>query len=102
MIYILSIIFILLISLFIGNILSKIGKKNDELGIIILRNALSKSMLLTIGLMILSLTAELIGVLFNISFLISYNQLWSILIVSLISILVNLKIESKKYFSDEE
>ena len=102
MVYLLSVISIITTALLIGATLSKIGKKKDELGKMILKNALSKSMLLTLGLIIISLIADLIGNLLNISFLTSYNQLWSILVVILIIIFINLKVESRKYFEDEK
>lgn len=78
----------------------KLGKK-DELGKMILKHAFSKLMLLTFGLTIISLIADLIVNLLNISFLTSYHSLWSILVVILIIIFINLKVENRKHFEDE-
>ncbi|OQO70168.1 hypothetical protein BH747_08385 [Enterococcus villorum] len=96
-ILILMISSVIILSLFIALVLSSISKRKDELGRVILERALSRSMLLTLGILFLSTVVQLLGSLLNSQFFSEKMNIGSLFIVALLIVLSNLKIENGKY-----
>ncbi|EOH87649.1 hypothetical protein ACTNBL_09305 [Enterococcus villorum] len=88
---------VIILSLFIALVLSNISKRKDELGRVILERALSRSMLLTLGILFLSTVVQLLGSLLNSQFFSEKMNIGSLFIVALLIVLSNLKIENGKY-----
>lgn len=88
---------VIILSLFIALVLSSISKRKDELGRVILERVLSRSMLLTLGILFLSTVVQLLGSLLNSQFFSEKMNIGSLFIVALLIVLSNLKIENGKY-----
>ena len=88
---------VIILSLFIALVLSNISKRKDELGRVILERALSRSMLLTLGILFLSTVVQLLGSLLNSQFFSEKMNIGSLFIVALLIVLSYLKIENGKY-----
>jgi ABC-type sulfate transport system permease component len=88
---------VIILSLFIALVLSSISKRKDELGRVILERALSRSMLLTLGILFLSTVVQLLRSLLNSQFFSEKMNIGSLFIVALLIVLSNLKIENGKY-----
>lgn len=99
-IYFLSLFFILIFGILISLILLKISKREDEMANYIFEKSLSKTMLQTIGLLILNLLANIIGNIFNIMFLKSDIHYSSLIVVIIGLVYINLLIEKKKLVND--